>query len=49
MKGALHTSAKAQLVDLLCDKNITVHRHTRCTSAIQREQKSCMNSVEIFM
>lgn len=40
MRGALRTtSAKAQLVDLLHDKNITVHRHSRCTSAIQKKTK----------
>lgn len=40
MRGGLHiTSAKAQLVDLLCDKNNTVHRHSRCTSAIQKRTK----------
>lgn len=40
MRGALHTtSAKAELVDLLCDKNTTVHGHSRCTSTIQKRTK----------
>lgn len=41
MRGALHTtSSKVELVDLLCDKNILcVHRHSRCTSTIQKRTK----------